>query len=74
MFIYAKWLGQSRESGEIQFLENRLDSVLDDMNNIWLSAEYLTGDKMTVADIFGVCDLEQISELDFRNRRSCQDM
>lgn len=62
MFIYAKWLGQTDDQETIRFLENRLDNVLDEMDEKWLEDAYLTGDAMTVADIFGVCDLEQISK------------
>lgn len=62
MFIYAKWLGQSKDEETIRFLENRLDNVLDEMNDTWLERSYLTGDSMTVADIFAVCDLEQMSK------------
>lgn len=50
----------------IRFLENRLDNVLDEMNDTWLEGSYLTGDSMTVADIFAVCDLQQMSTDSFR--------
>lgn len=62
MFIYAKWLGHTKDEETIRFLENRLDNVLGEMNDVWLEERaYLTGDTMTVADIFAVCDLEQMS-------------
>lgn len=61
-FIYAKWLKHTDDQETIKFLENRLDNVLDEMNDVWLKTPYLTGDTMSVADIFGVCDIEQISK------------
>lgn len=62
-FIFGKWLKQVDNQETIRFLENRLDNVLDEMNNVWLGeSRYLTGDAMTIADIFGVCDIEQISK------------
>lgn len=63
MFIYAKWLGQTDDAETIKSLENRLDNVLDEMNDVWLGeSNYLTGNSMNVADIFGVSDIEQISK------------
>lgn len=60
-YIYAKWLGQTDDQNTIRFLENRLNNVLDEMNDVWLETQYMAGEEMTVADIFAACDIEQIS-------------
>lgn len=60
-YIYAKWLGQTDDQNTIRFLENRLNNVLDEMNDVWLETQYMAGEGMTVADIFAACDIEQIS-------------
>lgn len=68
MYIYAKWrdplvTGQKTDEAKVRTLEKRLDNALDEMNDTWLEKDFITGDQMTVADIFAACDLEQISEI-----------
>lgn len=67
-FIYAKWrdplmTGKKTDEDTVKYLEKHLDKALDEMNDIWLENGFMAGDKLTVADIFAACDLEQISEI-----------
>ena len=50
---------------------------LKQMEEIWLDGgkkKFLLGDEITVADLLGVCELEQPGRLTFRNIGICLDL
>ena len=54
-----------------------MQSTLKQMEEIWLDGgkkKFLIGDEITVADLLGVCELEQPGRLTFRNIGICLDL
>lgn len=41
-----------------------LQKALDELEELWTGTEYIAGDKLTIADVFAACDIEQTSEED----------
>lgn len=66
-FIY-NWLlpmmsGKAPEPKKGEQILKRMEKTLDDLENIWLKEnKFLTGDKLTAADIWAACELEQPSK------------
>lgn len=63
--FYVQWVqplmtGQQPNPKLLEGLEKNLNSTLDIIENVWLKdTEYLTGNKVTVADLFLASDLQQ---------------
>lgn len=38
-----------------------LQKALDELEELWTGTEYIAGDKLTIADVFAACDIEQTS-------------
>ena len=56
---------------------HNMQSTLKQMEEIWLDGgkkKFLIGDEITVADLLGVCELEQPGRLTFRNIGICLDL
>ncbi|XP_014223496.1 glutathione S-transferase theta-1-like [Trichogramma pretiosum] len=56
---------------ELKRLEGPVASSLDDLNNIWLkdNKPFLVSNKITVADIIGACEVEQLRFAGFDARK-----
>ncbi|KAJ9596348.1 hypothetical protein L9F63_012623 [Diploptera punctata] len=65
MYFIVKFLrplitGQTPSKKIISEYEDKMKRTLDMIETIWLkSTPYLIGDNITIADLFGVCELEQ---------------
>lgn len=44
------------------FQIKNLQKALDELEELWTGTEYIAGDKLTIADVFAACDIEQTSE------------
>lgn len=54
--------GKEPKPEKIQEYQKRMEESLDLMENIWLkNGQYLTGSKITFADILAACEIEQPS-------------
>lgn len=55
--------GEQLPAHRLDRLRANLDSSLGDIETLWLSqGKYLAGDQITVADLFGACEVEQVSK------------
>ncbi|XP_043505352.1 glutathione S-transferase theta-1-like isoform X4 [Polistes fuscatus] len=62
-FTYLKPLqtGKSSKPEQIEKYKERMLACLDLIENIWLKDKlFLTGDKISISDIFAACELEQL--------------
>lgn len=58
--------GREPKPEKIQEFQKRMDDALDLMEDVWLkNGQYLTGNKITVADILAACEIEQPSKYNF---------
>lgn len=47
-----------------------VQKALDDLEKLWTTeTKYISGNKLTIADVFASCDLEQSSE--FKKKSKC---
>jgi glutathione S-transferase len=52
--------GEPPNEARVAESEKRMKGTLDLIENVWLKdRSYLTGDKITIADLLGVCEIEQ---------------
>lgn len=66
-YFWALWLeprvlGIQSTPEKIQQLKENMEKQLEILENIWLKDDqqkYIIGDRLTAADIFGACELEQ---------------
>lgn len=57
-------MGKVPEPEKAKQILQRMEATLDDLENIWLKdRKFLAGDKLTAADIWAACELEQPSKL-----------
>lgn len=74
MYFQVKWLhpilaGEPPKERRVQSFEKRMVECLDNIENLWLGkSEFLAGKEISVADILGVCELEQPRMGDFDPR------
>lgn len=62
-FLLPMLKGEPAKPKTVSEHEARMIDCLDQIENIWLKDKpFLTGDKITVADLFGVCEIEQPSK------------
>lgn len=55
--------GEPPNERKVAELERRMKTTLGLIENVWLKdTPYLTGDHITIADLLGVCEIEQPSE------------
>lgn len=55
--------GEPAKPDKVLEHKGRMIECLDQIENIWLKDKpFLTGDKISVADIFGACEIEQPSK------------
>lgn len=54
--------GKTADAEKIKRLDKNVQKVLDEMEGLWMKTPYIAGNKLTVADVFASCDLEQSSE------------
>lgn len=48
---------------KVRDYEEKMSNCLDQIENIWLKDnKYLTGNNITIADLFGACEVEQPSK------------
>ncbi|XP_067008425.2 glutathione S-transferase theta-1 [Anabrus simplex] len=65
MYFQCKWLnpmlsGKPPKPDRVKAFEERMVKSLDDMENKWLKNKpYLAADHLTIADLFGACEVEQ---------------
>jgi glutathione S-transferase len=56
--------GEPPNEGKVAEFERRMKTTLGLIENVWLKDKpYLTGSRVTIADLLGVCEIEQPSEL-----------
>ncbi|XP_055379262.1 glutathione S-transferase theta-1 [Condylostylus longicornis] len=59
-FLEPALLGMEPNEAEIAFSKAHMEKSLDIMENTWLAnTDYLCSNSLTVADIFGACEVEQ---------------
>jgi glutathione S-transferase len=55
--------GEPPNEKRVAEFERRMKTTLGLIENIWLKdAPYLTGNEITIADLLGVCEIEQTSK------------
>jgi len=55
--------GEPPNEAKVAECEKRLKGTLEHIENVWLKdTPYLTGDKITIADLLGACEIEQPSK------------
>ena len=55
--------GELPNEAKVAECEKRLKGTLELIENVWLKdTPYLIGDKITIADLLGVCEVEQPSK------------
>lgn len=55
--------GEPPNEARVAECERRMKGTLELIENVWLKdTPYLTGDKITIADLLGVCEVEQPSK------------
>ncbi|KAJ3644976.1 hypothetical protein Zmor_022672 [Zophobas morio] len=65
MYFQKKWLipiltGKPTDPDQLQKYEDNMDSCLHTVETIWLAnGPYITGNRISVADIFAACEIEQ---------------
>jgi glutathione S-transferase len=56
--------GEPPDEARVAEFEERMKGTLELIENVWLKdTPYLVGDKITIADLLGVCEVEQPSKL-----------
>ncbi|CAL4082355.1 unnamed protein product [Meganyctiphanes norvegica] len=61
-FIIPKMTGTEPDMKTVERSQDRMETILDQFEEIWLdNRPYVAGDKITVADIVAICELEQPS-------------
>lgn len=61
--IFPILTGQPAKESHLSLWKSRMEIALDDVENIWLkSNQYLAGDKISVADLVGLCEIDQPCE------------
>lgn len=69
LYFQLKWLipiltGQPTPQKRIEYVQAVLDQSIDTIENVWLADhKFLTGDEITVADLFAASDMEQPSKI-----------
>ncbi|XP_069703062.1 glutathione S-transferase theta-1 [Periplaneta americana] len=59
-FLYPMLTGVPANPERVEKLENRMKKTLGLIENVWLKDKpYLTGDKISIADLLGACEIEQ---------------
>lgn len=60
-FLEPQMTGKQPDPKKVLEAQKRMEATLNDFENKWLgdSNKYLIGDKPTVADLFGICEIEQ---------------
>lgn len=54
--------GKPADEKLVKFYYNGMQVVLDQLCNVWLKdRNYLCGDKISIADLLGLCELDQPS-------------
>lgn len=67
LYFQMKWLkplitGKQPDPKELEKTKKHMENTLDMIENIWLDrTKFLAGNEITVADIFGACEIEQPS-------------
>ena len=55
--------GRPAKPEKVNEYEGRMIECLDQIENIWLKDKpFLTGDKISIADLVGICEVEQPSK------------
>lgn len=63
LWAQAKIFGSPASEGKVAKYRDLMEKDLSIMENIWLKDNsYLTGYSLTAADVFGACEIEQISK------------
>nr|WEU54068.1 glutathione s-transferase theta-1 [Protohermes costalis] len=64
-YFRAKWIepimaGTPANPRRIEHLERRMSECLDSLEELWLrNNDYLVGDRISIADLLGACEVEQ---------------
>lgn len=54
--------GKPVDERMLKFFQKGMEKTLDTINDVWLKDQrYLCGDTISVADLFGICELDQPS-------------
>lgn len=57
-------MGKETQPDKIEKLEKDVAGVLDDVERLWLSqGNFVSGNEVSVADIFAACEIEQLRKL-----------
>lgn len=68
-FLKPLMTGKPAEPERVARFKARMDESLDLLENIWLKDRpFLTGDKITIADLLGACEVEQPRLIGFEPR------
>ena len=55
-----KLTGSSPNEKRVSFFQDRMETTLEQLDTIWLkNKDYLTGNKISIADLLAICELEQ---------------
>ncbi|XP_017486548.1 PREDICTED: glutathione S-transferase theta-1-like [Rhagoletis zephyria] len=71
LYFRTIWLdplltGNRPTTEKIEKLKNQMEGNLDIIENVWLAkTDFLTGQRLTVADIFAACEIEQTRLADY---------
>lgn len=54
--------GKPPDDAKVQSWKKKMEIALDEIENMWLKrSEYLGGDQISIADIIGLCEIDQPS-------------
>ncbi|XP_073833060.1 glutathione S-transferase theta-3-like [Musca autumnalis] len=61
LWVQEKIFGSPASEAKVAKYRKRMEKDLELMENVWLKdSEFLSGNKLTAADVFGACEIEQI--------------
>lgn len=59
-WLLPKMFGKESNPKQVAEMKKRMETCLDTIENVWLGDnKFITGNTMTVADIFAACEIEQ---------------
>lgn len=62
LWVQEKLIGTPASAGKVAKYRILMEKDLEIMENIWLKeSRFLVGNSLTAADVFGACEIEQIS-------------
>ncbi|KAL0272169.1 UNVERIFIED_CONTAM: hypothetical protein PYX00_005248 [Menopon gallinae] len=63
LFLVPMVTGKPADEAKVLSWKKKMETALDEIENVWLKrSQYLGGDQISIADIIGLCEIDQPSE------------